>query len=411
MTTDRHPTRSRPPMQRFEPEARGDRSRPHTDAVTALPCKGRAVGGLGPLVMLFFACLALLACGGSSSESDGAAGTAVPPAAQGTSGASAPTTAAAPVKVTVGYIPVLIFAPVFYGIDKGYFREQGLQLELQPLPGGADMLTQTAAGNFDIGGGGIGPAYFNFAARARGLNQPQPIRIVAPLHSERPPLATPLVVGKKAFEEGRSTTIAGLKGKKVAINAIGAATEYWLERALNAGGLTSKDVEVVAIPFPNIAQALDSGAVAGAMLGEPFATQGVQQGLVRVLNDRFLDGDQPTAIYYNSEWMAKNPRLAQGFMTAYLKSVRELENGGWSDPATLVILSKYTNVPVEVIRAASRPYAEPDGAVNLASLQNQQVFFKAQGRLTYDPPLDIPALIEPAFAAEAVKALGPSKSR
>ncbi len=309
-------------------------------------------------------------------------------------------------KVTVGYVPILIYAPIMLGVERGYFKDQGLQIDLQALAGGADMLTQTAAGNFDVGAGGIGSAYFNLAARARSLNQAQPIRIVAPLHSERPPLATPLVIGKKAFDEGRVTQISDLKGKKVAIDAPGAATEYWLEKALNAGGLTSKDVEVLSIPFPNIAQALDSGAIAGAMLGEPFATQSIQQGLVHVLNNSFLDGDQPTAVYYNSDWAAKHPKLAQGFMNGYLKAVRDLESGGWSDPATLAILSKYTQVPAETIARASRPFGVPDGAVNIASIENQQKFFQQQGRLTYDQPLDIASLIDSQYAQAAVKALG-----
>ena len=344
----------------------------------------------------------LLACGGGDSPQSGDAAT---------TGATEPAAAQRTEKVTVGYIPILIYAPLYVGIERGYFAEQGIEVQLEALAGGADMLTQTAAGNFDVGAGGIGSAYFNLAARARSLNQAQPIRIVAPLHSERPPLTTPLVVGKKAYDEGRYTTIADLKGKKVAVNALGAATEFWLERALNAGGLTIKDVELLAIPFQNIPQALESGAIAGAMLGEPFATLGVRQGQVRVLNDRFLDGDQPTAVYYNAGWAEKHPRLAQGFMTAYLKAVRELESGGWSDAATLEVLSKYTKVPAETIAAAARPFGEPDGAVNLASLENQQTFFKQQGRLTYEQPLDIAALIEPRYAREAVKQLGPFTSR
>ena len=356
----------------------------------------------GLLVLLAVTLIASACSGGTTSRTESAA-------TPGAAGSDA-TAVAAPAKVTVGYIPILISAPFFVGVERGYFREQGLQLDLQALAGGADMVTQTAAGNFDVGAGGIGSAYFSLAARARALNQKQPIKIVAPLHAEKPRLATPLVVGKKAFDEGRTTKIADLKGKKVAINALGAATEYWLEKALNAGGLTIRDVEVVAIPFPNIAQALDAGAIAGAMLGEPFATLGVRQGQVKVLNDAFLDGDQPTAVYYNSDWAAKHPRLAQGFMVAYLKAVRELEAGGWSDPATLEMLARYTNVPAETIAAAARPYGEPNGQVNITSLENQQTFFKQQGRLTYEQPLDIAALIDLTYAAEAVKTLGRAKS-
>jgi NitT/TauT family transport system substrate-binding protein len=354
----------------------------------------------GSMRVLGLALLAatLVACGGGDSKQSTESTTAA--------GGAGTAVAATPQKVTVGYIPILIYSPLFVGIERGYFKEQGIEVDLQALAGGADMLTQTAAGNFDVGAGGIGSAYFNLAARARDLKQPQPITIVAPLHAEKPPLVTPLVVSKKAYDAGTYTKAADLKGKKVAINALGAATEYWLERALNAGGLTMKDVEVVAIPFQSIAQALDSGAIAGAMLGEPFTTLGVRQGQVQILDNRFLDGDQPTAVYYNTAWAQKNPRLARGFMTAYLRAVRDLERGGWSDPATLAILSKHTNVPAETIAAAARPYGEPDGAVNLTSLQNQQAFFKQQGRLTYEQPLDIAALIDGSYAAEAVKQLG-----
>ena len=350
----------------------------------------RRIALLVPLAAL------VIACGGSEKASTAPATTAA--------AAAAPVVALQ--KVTAGYIPILIYAPIFVGIERGYFKEQGIELELQALAGGADMLTQTAAGNFDVGAGGIGSAYFNLAARARDLKQAQPIEIVAPLHAERPPLATPLVVGKKAFDAGTYTRTADLKGKKVAVNALGAATEFWLEKALNQGGLTIKDVELLAIPFPSIAQALDSGAIAGAMLGEPFATLGARQGQIKVLDDRFLSGDQPTAVYYNSAWAQKNPRLAQGFMTAYLTSVRDLERGGWQDPKTIEILSKYTSVPAETIAVAARPYGEPNGTVNLASLQNQQTFFKQAGRLTYEQPLDLAALINGTYASEAVKSLG-----
>lgn len=315
--------------------------------------------------------------------------------------------AVAPRKVTIGYIPILIYAPYFIAIDKGYFAEQGIEAYLEPLAGGADMLVQTAAGNFDVGAGGIGSAFFNLAARSVQENKELPMFIVAPLHAERPPLTTPLVVSKKAYESGQITKISDLRGKKVAINAFGAATEYWLERALAKGGLTFKDVEVVAVPFQNAAAALDNGSIAGAMLGEPFATQAAQQGLITILSNDFLDGDQPTAVYYNTNWAKKNPKLAEGFMIAYLKAVRDLERpDGWQDETNVKILEKYTRVPAEVIKASARPYNDPNGRVNIQSLENQQTFFRSVGRLTYDRPLEIPKLIDPTFAQKAVHVLG-----
>lgn len=290
--------------------------------------------------------------------------------------------------VNVGYIPFLIDAPFFVGIEKGYFAEEGLDLKLERIAGGADMLLQTAAGNFDIGSGGIGVSLFNAAATAIKAGQEVPFEVVAPLHHEQPPVATPLVVSKERFESGEITKVSDLKGKKVSINAPGASIEYWLYRALKAGGLSYKDVTVVTVSFAEVPAALKNKSIDAAMLGEPFTTLGEDNGLVRVLSEDFVNGDQPTGVYWNRDWAKKNPKLAEGFLRAYLKSVKDLESGGWEDPATLAILEKYTSVPVDVIKRASRPYNDPEGKLNLEGFRDQEAFFRGLGLLTYEGELD-----------------------
>ncbi|MDQ4099357.1 MAG: ABC transporter substrate-binding protein, partial [Chloroflexota bacterium] len=64
-------------------------------------------------------------------------------------------------QVTMGYTPASIFAPVFVAREKGYFAEQGLDVDLQPLAGGADMIVLTATGEFDVSIAGTGPAFWN----------------------------------------------------------------------------------------------------------------------------------------------------------------------------------------------------------------------------------------------------------
>lgn len=360
---------------------------------------------LATLLALFGILLAAAGCGAKSSTNTSGKTSGNALAASSAAQARAGTPAAQET-ITVGYTPVLIAAPLYIAIDRGYFQQEGIQINLQPIAGGTDIVAQTAAGNYNVGLGGMGPAYFNLAARARSLNQALTIEMVAPLHTERPPLATPLVVSEKAYRSGEITSVAQLKGKKVAVNAFG-ATEWWLERALETGGLSERDVDVVAIPFPNIAEALDSGAIAGAMLGEPFTTLALRAGKVHILTNDFLDGEQPTAVYYNIGWAKTHPRAAQGFMNAFLRAARDLETGNiWNDSATLATLQKYTTVPADVIAAASRPHFFPDGRFNLTSLQNQERFFRQIGRLTYDQPLDFSRLINPTYAEQAAKQLG-----
>ena len=139
--------------------------------------------------------------------------------------------------VRVGYIPVTIYAPLYVADAKGYFAEEGIDIELMPVQGGSDNVVQLGAGNFDVAGGGISAGMWN--AADRGIE----FEIALPLHAERPPLTTPLVVSKTRFDNGEITSVADLAGKKVAVNATGAATEYWLQKALEQGGLSLDDVE------------------------------------------------------------------------------------------------------------------------------------------------------------------------
>src|SRR5947209_6229763 len=243
----------------------------------------------GSLVSVLVVALVLAACGGSKS-------------------------ADAPTKLTVGYIPVMVDAPLYIGIEKGYFKQENLDIKLAPLAGGTDIITQTATGNFDVALGGLGVATFNALAKNIG------IKVVAPLHSETPPVVTPLVVSKKVYDSGQIRSVADLKGKKVSINAAGSATEYWLARALEKGGLKLSDVQVEYIAFPDVPAALENGAIAAAMLGEPLVTQARDKGQIQVLSDDFISGFFPTIVLYNTKFATDKKTAAQGFMNAYIKA-------------------------------------------------------------------------------------------
>ena len=107
-------------------------------------------------------------------------------------------------QVTMGYTPASIFAPVFVAREKGYFAEQGLDVDLQPLAGGADMIVLTATGEFDVSIAGAGPAFWN------GAHQGLPITIIAPGHAEGSPVATPLMISRASCELGEITSVAHL---------------------------------------------------------------------------------------------------------------------------------------------------------------------------------------------------------
>lgn len=303
-------------------------------------------------------------------------------------------------QVRVGYVPVLVYSPLFIAIEKGYFAAQGINAVATPFTGGADILAQNASGNLEVGLGGLGAAALN--AFGRGLD----LRIVSSQHTESPPLATPLVVAKARFDDGTYKNVAALKGKRVAINAKGTGTEYWLQAALAKNGLAMSDIQLIALAFDQVAAALAGGALDAAMLGEPLVTLAEGQGLVVRLADDFLKDAQGTVIYYNQPWGAANADLAARWLAAWLRGARDLGNGGYARDENAAIIEKYTKTPAAVVKAAKPPVHDPNGALNLQDMAAQQTYFLSSGALTYGSPLDLNTFVDPRYAAAAVAIIG-----
>src|SRR5581483_108845 len=75
----------------------------------------------------------------------------------------------APVRVRLGVLGTVTDAGFFIGMDLGYYREQGLEIETVLFDSGARMVAPLAAGQLDAGGGAHSAGLFNAAARGIGL--------------------------------------------------------------------------------------------------------------------------------------------------------------------------------------------------------------------------------------------------
>ncbi|MEJ7761191.1 MAG: ABC transporter substrate-binding protein [Thermomicrobiales bacterium] len=305
------------------------------------------------------------------------------------------------VEITVGYIPISIYAPVYLAEAKGYYDALGLDVTLQAFAGGTDPIALTGSGQIDFAAVGAGPAFWNSIALDL------PVQIVAPGHAEGSPVATPLMISRENCLSGEVGSIADLAGQRVSINARG-GTEYWLGAALATGGLTIDDVDLQTIAFPDAVAALDTGAIDAAMIAEPLATLAEQQGIaVRLLPDFPVQDIQPTAIIGNRDFTAQNPEVTTAFVTAYLMAARDLSGGSFNDPANLAIISEYTSVPAELLASSVQPLYFPNGEINVDSLDALQRFFIDRGQLEYDEPIDPATAIDIRFVEAAVAALGP----
>jgi NitT/TauT family transport system substrate-binding protein len=298
--------------------------------------------------------------------------------------------------IRLGYVPVMIYAPLFVAQERGYFAEEGLKVELTPLLGGSDSVVQLAAGNFDAAVGGAGAGLFN--AANRGVK----FTIVAPMHQERPPLTSPLVISAKRTGEIKS--VADLKGKKVAINATGAATEYWVAQALAKNGLTMDDIQLTTVAFGQVPAALESGSLDASILGEPLATINKDKGIVAVLADDFINGFTSTFLYFSDPLLTQKPDAARGFLRAYLRACRDLQ-GNYVNKDFAAIVEKYTKTPADVVLRASPAQYDPNGKVPVDDLKALQDYFLKRGELEYKQPIDVTAFVNTQLAAEVAAQL------
>jgi NitT/TauT family transport system substrate-binding protein len=303
--------------------------------------------------------------------------------------------------VKIGYIPSDSFAVLYLMADR-YLIPGGINAQLVRLPGGAEITTQVATGQLQVGGAGMGAAGLNAVAAKL------PIEFIAPLHFGY--LEDYFTVRKAAWGS-QVKRIADLKGRPVALNTRGAAVEWMLDQVLRRDGLTIKDVQVKIMPFPDMVPALESGAVDAAILTEPFPTLAEDKGVaVRPLTRPAGAKAVPiTAAFWNSEWAKANADLAHKVMLGYLRAARDLaaDGGkGWGDDRNVDVIVKHTSAKKEVIKKARPHWIDPNLEVDASTLDSMQKLNADLGYLKYTEFLSADKIFTLTYRDRAVRELG-----
>src|SRR4051812_28764314 len=132
---------------------------------------------------------------------------------------------------------------LFLAEKRGYFKEEGVKVELIPFDSGAKMVAPLGAGDLDASAGAASAGLYN--AVNRGLK----LKMVADKGTNIAGYSyKALMVRKDLIESGAFKSLVDLKGKKVAIIANGAADESVINQALKKAGLKDEDIEKVFLP-------------------------------------------------------------------------------------------------------------------------------------------------------------------
>jgi NitT/TauT family transport system substrate-binding protein len=311
-------------------------------------------------------------------------------------------------RVRQGVLGVVPEAGFFVAIEQGYFREQGIELDLTLFDSAARMVPALGTGQLDVGDGSHSAGLYNAVARGIG------IKIVADAASGPPGQPTVAMLFRRDLAESRQLrSPVDLRGRRLALPARGIPTERLLSDWLRPTGVRVDEVEIVEMSFPDQLPAFGSRALDATIIPEPFATRLLDQGLATFYqgSDEVYPGFQTGVAMYTPAFAQEQPDVARRFMIAYLRGVRVYNDAfvkGDAAARQVTVAALIQHTPVKDAALYDRMAMaglNPDGRLNIPSMVADQEYWLASG--AQQARIDVASLVDYTFADAAVQALGP----
>jgi len=307
-----------------------------------------------------------------------------------------------PIKLKSVVGPYISFGPWLIAEEEGFFTKQGLQIEFVKIIDSVKVLPNLIKGELDVMADTFYPSYLN--AIARGAR----IKIVADRGylSSTGCTYSAIMARRALVEEGKLNNISQLKGRRVAVTQVSSITGYFLDKVLSKGGLTLADVETVILPLPARIAAFEKGSIDITFVSEPWISRMLDTGHAVVWKpaQHLIPNLQFAFLMYGPTLLDKNPDAGKQFMVAYLKAVRQYNQGKTS--RNLEILTKHTGLDRELLQKCCWQAFRNDGRINIDTILDYQSWALKKGFLDKEVPPN--QFWDPSFAEYANKVLGGS---
>lgn len=338
----------------------------------------------------------------TAAVSQSPAAMAATPTAAAVKAAATATPQPATVKAIVN--PATSAAGLFYGVEKGYFAEQGITLDMKILNRLDDAVGPLSTGDLDIGFGALGAGLFN--AFARGIE----MRIIAG-YAYYPPGDKFVMWLVRKDLVGQIKDYSDLKGRAIASNRRGTIGELTLDKALAKANLKIDDVNFVEISLADMLVAFGNKSIDVAYGYEPMITRAGAMGLA----EPWKSISEATPNYLialavaSPKFLSEKRDVANRFMVAYLKAVHVYNDVFFKNKGDragmLAALGKYSGIGDQALLDKMAPASiQPDGAIDVKSLNEQMDWYVQHGYVEKRVPLE--SKVDTGPIDYAVKLLG-----
>lgn len=288
-------------------------------------------------------------------------------------------------KIRVGYIGLTCEAPIFTAVEKGFFKEEGLDVSMVKCEW-ANYKDVLALGGFDVTHHLV--MYF-----LKPVEQGLDVKFTGGVHRG--------CLRVQALTKGPVQSVKDLKGKRIGIPGMGTPPFIFANRVLGANGMNpGKDVTWLVFPAGELGLALDKGEVDAVANSEPIGSllmaSGKVQNIADQANDAPYNEEYCCAVLVSGKFLAKNPKAAAAATRALLKAAKWVETNP-AAAARMSVEKKYlgSNPELNTVAISHLRYV-PSVSGAEAAVKSAATEMKRAGMLSAST--DVEALAKKAFA-------------
>jgi NitT/TauT family transport system substrate-binding protein len=279
-------------------------------------------------------------------------------------------TSAAPRKVRVAFLPRLSWGPLMIADAEGFFKTEGLDVEMVPALRSEESLAALVTGDIDVR---PGPLHAGFlSAVAQGAK----IRLTAGQGELAPDGCTYFaIVVRPGLEPSRATPIRKMRASQ------DGSTRYIVSRMLEPHAIDVKSIETIRLPEAAMTISLERGSIDAVAVSEPALTHTAKVGRVWLRAQDAVPNFQWGAIAFGERLLYKEPETGRRFMRAYNRGVAQYREGKTS--RNVSIIATATGESEALTREACWPTFRAGSGIEWKSIAEFQRWANAEGLMEH----------------------------